>query len=223
MPGYTPLIMTLEQSIDEIEDRVDALYSGVSYERLQAGALRIDESETLITAARNWPNWGRFTWRRPQRGERTVSNIVTRCRQLGADYLLIDQLSHMDGDQDYRGDRALTAKHGDLISDLKDSIAQKSAGAIPCVLAVQLNRETMRTSGQQTGGGRGGLHNFAHSSMIEQTVDLALGLWRSKEARANNSMMIDIMGARRCDLKSWVLGWHLSERTEITVRNELIE
>ena len=218
--GWTPLVMTLEQSIEETEDRIDALFSGVSYQRLQAAALTIDESSTLLGAREELAGMGPIYVERPKRGERTIKNMVTRARQLGADYLIVDQLSFIDGEREYRGDKMLTQKHGDLIFDLKDAISQESAGALPCLLAVQLNRETMRTTAQQAQGGRGGLWNFANSSMIEQTVDLAIGLWRSREARANNAMMLDIMGSRRCDLKSWILSWHLQERTEITVREE---
>src|SRR6185312_10063207 len=99
-------------------------------------------------------------------------------RQLGADYIIIDQLSFIDGDKDYTGDRVLTAKHTDVIFELKDEIGRASAGELPCFLAVQLNRETMRTGGN---GGRGELWNFANASFIEQTVDMALGLWRNDD------------------------------------------
>lgn len=218
--GYTPLIMTLEQSISEIEDRVDAIYSGVSYARLQEGTLAIpDESNSLVTSREELAELGDLYVERPAKGERTVKLMVNRARQLGADYLLIDQLSFMDSEYEYRGDRGLTAKHGELIYTLKDEISRDSAGAIPCLMAVQFNRDSQ--SGTQ--GGRGELKNFAHSSMIEQTVDLALGLWRTSEMRANHAMMVDIMGARRCDLKNWALSWHLDERTEFSVRQELVE
>jgi len=216
--GWTPLIMTLEQSIEEIEERIDALASGVSYQRLQEGSLTISESTKLIATREMVAEMGPLHVEQPQRGERTVKNMCARARQIGADYLIIDQLSFMDGERDYTGDRATTAKHGDLIYDLKNEIGRASAGMLPCLLAVQQNRETQ----SKDSGGRGALKNFAHSSMIEQTVDLALGLWRTNEARANNSMMIDIMGARRCDLKSWILSWHLSDRTEVAVREELL-
>ena len=218
--GYVPLIMTLEQPITEIEDRIDAIYSGASYQRLQEGVLGIpDESNNLVTSREELAEMGPLLIERPARGERTVKYMVNRARQVGADYLLIDQLSFMDSEHEYRGDRGLTAKHGELIATLKDEISRDSAGPIPCFLAVQFNRDSQST----TSGGRGELKNFAHSSMIEQTVDLALGLWRTAEMRANNAMMVDIMGARRCDLKSWALSWHLSERTEFTVQRELAE
>lgn len=220
--GYTPLVMTLEQSTDEIGERIDAMHSGVSYERLQNTTLMPDESTRLLRARDELTGFGRFYVETPARGDRTIKNITTRARMLGADYLIIDQLSFLDGEKQYWGDKALTQKHGELVFDLKDSIAQGSLGKLPCFMAVQLNRDALKGAAKGTGA-RGGLHNFANSSVIEQTVDLALGLWRGSEARANNSMYLDIMGARRCDNKSWTLAWHLSQHTEIRVREELVE
>jgi hypothetical protein len=144
---------------------------------------------------------------------------VSRARQVGADILIIDQLSFIDADRAYTGDSALRMKHGDLVFELKDEISRESAGKLPCVMAVQLNRAAAAGGG----GGRGELYNFANSSMVEQTVDLALGLWRNQEMRANNAMGLDIMGSRRCDTRSWTLAWHLSDRTEIRIREEFLE
>ena len=215
--GLRPLFFTLEMGVPEIEDRIDAIYSGVSYQRLSQRNL--DPTETAVLrqaqdrAAAGAPMWVE----RPQRGERTVKHMVSRARQLGADFLIIDQLSFIDSEKDYTGDSALRMKHGELIFELKDEIARESAGKVPCLLAVQLNRQAA------AGGGRGELYNFANSSMVEQTVDLALGLWRNQEMRANNAMGLDIMGSRRCDTRSWTLAWHLTERTEISIREEYID
>ncbi len=215
--GLRPLFFTLEMGVPEIEDRIDAIYSGVSYQRLSQRNLEPAESAALRagqdTMAASGPAWVE----RPQRGERTVKHMVSRARQLGADFLIIDQLSFIDAERDYTGDSALRMKQGDVIFELKDEIAREAAGKVPCLLAVQLNRQAA------AGGGRGELYNFANSSMIEQTVDLALGLWRNTEMRANNAMGLDIMGSRRCDTRSWTLSWHLTDRTEIRIREEYIE
>lgn len=216
--GLRPLFFSLEMGVPEIEDRVDAVYSGVSYQRLSQRMLypqeRLVLREAQDIAAQGPPMW----IERPQRGERTVKNMVSRARQLGADFLIIDQLSFIDSERNYTGDSAMRMRHGDLIFELKDEVARDSAGKVPCLLAVQLNRQAAAS-----GGGRGELYNFAHSSMVEQTVDLALGLWRNTEMRANNAMGLDIMGSRRCDTRSWTLAWHLTERTEIQIREEFFE
>lgn len=213
--GYVPLVMTLEQSVEEMTERIDAYYSRVSYARLQAGGLHADEMLALIAAREEMAALGPFYVEKPQRGERTVKNMASRYRQLGADYLIIDQLSFIDGDRAYQGDKAMTQKHSDLIFDLKDEINRESAGRIPCFLAVQFNRETMR---DKAAGGKGELFNFAHSSMIEQTADLCLALHRNSEMRANNTMGVSIIGARRSELREWALAWHLQNHSEISAR-----
>lgn len=215
--GLRPLFFTLEMGVPEIEDRIDAIYSGVSYQRLSQRELDVHESAQLREAQDAMAEAGDGWIERPQRGERTVKHMVSRARQLGADFLIIDQLSFIDAERDYNGDSALRMKQGDIIFELKDEISRESAGKVPCLLAVQLNRQAA------AGGGRGELYNFANSSMIEQTVDLALGLWRNTEMRANNAMGLDIMGSRRCDTRSWTLAWHLTERTEIRIREEYID
>jgi replicative DNA helicase len=212
-----PLFFTLEMGVPEIEDRIDALYSGVSYQRLSQRSLEPAEMIRLREAQDEMAELGGGFIERPQRGERTVKHMVSRARQLGADLLIIDQLSFIDATRDYNGDSALRMKHGEIIFELKDEISRENAGKVPCLLAVQLNRQAASS------GGRGELYNFANSSMVEQTVDLALGLWRNTEMRANNAMGLDIMGSRRCDTRSWTLAWHLTDRTEIRIREEYIE
>jgi replicative DNA helicase len=222
--GRRPLFFTLEMGIPEMEDRIDALHSGVSYQRLSQRELNPDEvialraSQDQMAEMRGTEGWAGFI-ERPQRGERTVKHMVSRARQVGANFLIIDQLSFIDAQQNYSGDSALRMKHGDLIFELKDEIARESVGKLPCLLAVQLNRQAAAGGN----GGRGELYNFANSSMVEQTVDMALGLWRNGEMRANNAMGLDIMGSRRCDTRSWTLAWHLTDRSEIRIREEYID
>lgn len=214
--GQRPLIMTLEQGIPEFEDRVDAIYSGVSFSRLQAGELTFREKAKLNAAQEEMAEAGPLWVEKPQRGDRTIKAMCSRARELGSNYLLIDQLSFIDAERNYTGDRALTAKHTDLIFELKDEINRESAGKIGCHLAVQMNRLAI----SRNSGGRGALENFANATAIEQTVDLALGLWRTKDMRDEELMGLDIMGSRRCDLKSWKLRWSLTDSTEIRILEE---
>lgn len=218
--GYTPLVMTLEMSVAEAEDRIDALYSGVSYERLHDGHLRMEEMDVLVAAQEELKGLGPLHIEQPQRGERTVPYMCSRARELGADYLIIDQLSWIDSVKEYRGDSAQRQKTADLIFDLRDEISRTSVGKIPCLLAVQHNREAARAGGRGSGA-RGQLHNLAHSSMIEQTADLVLGLYQSDEQRIMNRMGIDIMGARRCNKAEYLLEWHLSDFTRIAYADRI--
>ena len=216
--GLRPVMFTLEMDIPNIEDRIDCLYSGVSYSRMTSRSLDFQESARLRAAQDEIAALDLAPLARPERGDRTITYMATKARQLGADLLIIDQLSWIDADRSYSGDSALRMKHGELVSELKEEISRPSVGELPCLLAVQLNRQVMRGDS----GGRGEMYNFANSSMVEQTCDLALGLWRNQEMAANNAMVLDIMGSRRSDRKCWTLAWHLNDRTEISVREEYV-
>jgi replicative DNA helicase len=211
--GFTPVVFTLEMSIPEIEDRIDAFYSQVSYNRLTHGELTMQEMQTLRAAQSEMSTLGPLYVEKPERGERTVRNLTNRARQLGADYMIIDQLSFLDPENGHHRD--LTSKHSEIIFDLKAEISREAAGAIPCLLAVQLNRASL----QQDNGI--GLQNFANTSSIEQTVDIALGLSRTREERANRVMRLDILGARRSDIRSWLLRWELHNSSRIDVLEEV--
>jgi replicative DNA helicase len=217
--GYNPILFTLEMSIKEMEDRVDAFYSGVSCSQLADGSMMPQHEDLLRESREALRSTDRpLRIERPQRGERTVKYMVNRARQVGADYILIDQLSFMDPSpgRNYAGDNSgMRMKHGDITFDLKDEIARESAGAIPCMLAVQMNRDT-----QRSGDGRGALHTLANSSFIEQTADIVLGLWRNQDMRISNLMGVDILGSRRSDKKSWMLHWRLSDRTQVEIQRE---
>ncbi len=211
--GHIPLLFTLEMNLRDILERIDALSSGVSYTRLSHGSLTHPEQRQLHESQEEFASLGPLYVERPGRGDRTVSNLVNRARQLGANYLLIDQLSFLDTERDYYGDKALTSKHGDLIFALKDEVARESVGAIPCMIAIQFNRASQNQESVR-------LDNFANSSVIEQTADFALGLSRNKEMRANRCMQLDILKARRSDTGSWLLRWELAERSRIEVIQE---
>jgi replicative DNA helicase len=219
--GKRPILYTLEMDIEEMENRIDCLYSGVSYSRFMERSLGFEDMDKLLIAQDELAATGIAPLARPERGDRTVKAMMTGARQEGADIILTDQLSWIDAEHTYTGDSATRMKHGELIVDLKEEISRASQGKLPCFVAIQLNRQTM--SRDTSGGGRGALENFANSSLIEQTVDIALGLWRNQDMRNSNLMGLDIMGTRRCDKKSWLLNWHLSNRSEIRVAEEFVE
>lgn len=215
--GFTPIVFTLELLKTEMEDRIDAFASGVSYDRLIHSQLSFEEMNQLRRGQDLLEDLGPLYVHRPREGDRTVTEMVGRARQLKADYILIDQLSWMDSERKYSGERADTMKHGDIIRELRNEISNDSVGKIPCLLAVQQGRSSME--GQK----RPEMWKIANSSNIEQTVDIALGLSRTPQMRVNNAVRLDIMGSRRSDLKSWLLNWHLINRTEISVLEEIDE
>ena len=212
------LLITLEMPTDEIEERVDAMYSGVSYDHIQKGTLTMEEAVLLREKQDEMAALGSFHIEQPAVGERTPQHIVNRARQLGADFLIIDQLSFMESSDTQRKFNSEGDVHSHIIFDLKNEIGRADAGKMPCLLAVQFNRESVSTKGV-----RGKIHQLANTSNLERTVDIAYGLYQDEEMRANKSMVLDILGARRGDKASFLLGWKLVNETEIFIRERIIE
>lgn len=210
--GFLPIIFTLEMNIAEIEDRVDALYSGVSYNRLVHSRLSMEESNALRDGQDQIAEAGGILVESSEIGDRTVSAIVNRARYAGADFILIDQLSHMEASKQTRD---LKEHHGDVMKGLSTEISRPGK-EIPCLIAVQLRRPERNDDPNNIG-----MHHFANASEIEREVDLALGLTRSAEERRNNVMRLQILGARRSDTKSWLLEWSLTEASRIRVMEDL--
>ena len=207
--GYTPILFTLEMSIAEIEERIDSLYSEVSYNRLVHATLTPDEQHRLHTSQEEMASAGPVLVESPEEGERTVAHLINRARQAGADYVLIDQLSFMES---VKNARTPKEHHAEIMHSLKNEI-RRPGREIPCLMAVQLNRDSINQGAQ--------LRSFANASEVERYCDIALGLERSEEERLNHVMKCHILGSRRSDNKSWLLTWELLTASRVAVLNEL--
>ena len=210
---YIPYIASLEMPTKEFQTRIDALYSGVGYGKLQHNQLNQAELRQLHAAQDEMAARGPLILERPPEGERTVSSICNRARQMGCNYVIIDQLSWLETRRYYRERRD---QYKELIYDLKSEVSNESAGAMPCYIAGQFNR--LSTGKEETMG----LQHFANAADIEQTIDIAFGLKRNQEMRANSSMEFRMLGSRRSDLKHFLLGWYLGNESRIFVRNEIM-
>lgn len=208
--GYIPILFSLELSIADIEDRMDAHMSGVSYERYQRGQLRHDEVDVFLSAQEVFAELGPSYVEKPPVSERTVQHLLGRARELGCNFVLIDQLSFVESRRQYRETKD---KITEIVTDLKTNASENEANMLAVFMAVQFNREVKKKMGAP------GMENLALSSSLEQTVDIVYGLRQSKEHRANKSMVLDILGARRVEPLSWLLRWEFSDRTLIEVRD----
>ena len=215
--GHVPILFTLEMSIAEMEDRVDALWSGVSFNRLSRSRLTDEELVRYRDGQDQLADAGGILIESPEIGDRTVGALITRARQAGADMVLIDQLSHMEAG---RSTKDLKEHHGSIMKQLSIEISRHGQ-EIPCVLAAQLRRPT---DGQRGGGPDAAtieMHHFANAAEIEREVDLALGLACTGEERRQGTKRLHILKGRRFNTKSWITKWELGDYSRIEVMNEL--
>jgi len=211
--GYTPYFASLELSVTDMEDRLDAVCSGLPYEKIQKGKLSDDEFKTLIEEQDKFAALGSLFVEKPPKNERTVPFLVNRAWDVGADFLVIDQLSFLESNSqnNYRDGHI---RVGDIVNDLKLEISQDDTHAMPTLMAVQINREGAKADKLK-------LQHMALTSSLEQIADVVYGLSQSDEMKANRSMQLEQLGFRRGASKGWLLAWEFGSRTNISVRQEI--
>lgn len=209
--GMTVLYFTLEMPIDDMEDRLEALLSGVSYNRLSKGTLESSEVNRLRETQDAEADMGTVLFRRPVYGERTVENMVRIAKELRPDVMIIDQLSWIEAD-----DAPSRAEQvAQIILDLKAAISDDAEARIPTLLLTQFNRAGA-SAGEQAD-----LSQLALSSEIERTADAVLAFSRTKEQAANNALVMQVLASRRCDNAKWLLHRELVERSDFSVVRRL--
>ena len=211
--GYTPYVATLELDVDTFSERIDAVFSGIGYGKMSRGTMVPADIDRLHAAQEELAELGPFYVENPVPEERTADHLVSRARQLGCDYVIIDQLSWV---RPIRHHQSRRDAYLEVLETLKLSAGNITEGALPVLLAVQFNRE----AGPK---GRGSMDNMANAADIEQIVDSMYGLYRTEEMRADDAMVLDLLGARRHDLRSWLLNWSLDDRTDLHVRGPYME
>lgn len=205
--GLRVMIFSLEMSLKEIGNRIDALYSGVSYDKLLHGTLSPSELQTLREGQERLRDEGGVQIEMPPEGERTVATLLSRAHQYGTEYLFIDQLSHMEPG---KSTRDLKEHHGTIMKQLSNGISVPGA-EIPCLLAAQMRRGDEVITQE----------SFANAAEIERECDIMLGLSRNKDLRDNHCMQLDILGSRRSDTARILLEWELQRHTRIRSIEEM--
>ena len=208
--GKRAMFVTLELSIEEIEDRLDAMMSGVSYARLQSGALSKSEKSDLNDYYDKIDEYGDILVEQPPVGKRTVPHVVRRARESGADVLIIDQMSFMENT---KGQPIIELQeYRNIVSDLKREISRRDERRIPCYLLAQMNRASIGTR-----NGRGDMSTLASTSELERTADIVYGISKTRQEALHSKSTLEILGARRLDRKAWLITTELRERTEFSV------
>lgn len=204
--GFRPIIFTLEMSKEDIENKIDCFISGVSYDRLTKAELS-DRELWWLDLCRDWVKENMpLMIEQPRQGERTVQHLLSRARHVGADIVLIDQLSHMDAPRSRYESRK--EKYTDILTELDNEIDNAALGKLPCVLAAQFKRESLDHTTLL-------LTDFADAAECERFCDFGIGLARNTTYRTNRQCRMDVMKARRGDEAAWDLTWNLVEKTLI--------
>ena len=195
--------------------RLDCLVSGVPYARYERGQLTPSELKRLKEAREEVMEFGEYLLidSPSRKNERTVLEIYSKAKHWGADLIVGDQLSWLTTEKNYgTATNFQTLQMAEVITDVA-SINREMGMA--SVWLAQFNRDAMKG-----GKGRGGLAQIGLTSQIEQIVDWAFGIGATKEMKASEALVLDILKSRRSNLKSWMLNFELKDRTKLEIVRE---
>jgi replicative DNA helicase len=208
-------LFTLENDLQMTFDRLACMKARVDYEKWQ----RAEADESEVERVRMWADKLQKSEHAPivlmpDRGNRTVPGITRKAVVLGAESLIIDQLSFVEHNPNSR-ERQRWAMWGETIHELKNEISE-GRDKLPCLLLHQINREGMRAAAKT---GRHEMDHLAEAGEIERTADFVFALYQSPDAKIVGEAIWQTLKSRRVPPKDWDLAFRLGVG-DIRVRAE---
>lgn len=199
--GRRVVLYTLENDIGMTQDRIACLATNVSPRRFQRGECTASEIKAISDfvkemQAGNVPLWVL----QPEPSRRTMGALTTEAAVLGAQTLLIDQLTHVERDREQPREDLIVR---DQMHHLK---RQSQRHGLSTIIAHQVSRE-----GQKYADAEGRLRTWhlANGSEVERTADMVFGWYVSKDDRKARQGLFQIMASRREDIATWRLDFDL--------------
>lgn len=181
-----PIFSTLELSVEEIERRLIALWSGVSFDAIDKGYASPQQMDEIQRALIEWENIGPFKIIQPPDGQRKVADLITLVDKYNSKSLIIDQMNWIEArysDREYfRDDLRL----GDIARELKLAAQTRQ---IPIYVMHQFNRQQKADEVLDDA-------NFGGSDQILQTADHGFGIAQTKELRDANQIRFEVVRSR---------------------------
>jgi len=134
---------------------------------------------------------------------RSFPQMIAQARVLEAQSVMIDQLTFVELPGDVR--QSHTRRIGDALHHLK-ALISTGRSPIPVLLAHQINREGTHHA-EKAGELR--MEHLAESAEVERTVDIALGLWASRDDQITLRARLQTLASRRTSVKNWELNWSI--------------
>jgi replicative DNA helicase len=202
--GGSPLIFTLENSVEMQLDRLVCMAANVDYRRWQRGICGEEELQRVRDQLERFRSAANPLWIfQPDLGKRNVETMVAQAGIYEADALYIDQLTFVELPE---GNRPKHERMGEALHALKGLIST-GRHPIPCLLAHQINREGQKAAEKV---GRLEMYHMAEAAEVERTADLVCGLYASNADQIAQRVLWQILAMRRDQIQNWQLSWNPS-------------
>lgn len=206
--GKCPVLFTLELSSEEMYRRLVCLVSGVSYNRMIRNELIEAEWKKIRNEMEKFRALGPAYIVQPPYDERQVEHFALEAQRLGADSVLIDQLSFVQ----WRGNHYRENEgYKEIVHDMKATAVRMS---IPWICVCQFNREAAMLEDMA------GAHMVGLTRAIEETCDLLIGLHRTEDEEDMDIVQMHIVEARHCPKGNfWDVYVDLVKRTSFVMED----
>lgn len=203
--GRRVVINTLEVDLPMTFDRLACIAARVDYEKWQTGTanegdlLRVKLALEELKDSEHRP-----IVLMPEKGHRTVQSMVRKAIVLGADSLIVDQLSHVEMDPKSRA-----IKRNDQVAEIMRDFAvaiNDGHDQLPLLLLHQINREGKKESNRT---GKYTMEHLGDSSEVERSASFVFTAYQSADARAVQQATFQTLKARRVPPKDWLVHWRL--------------
>lgn len=202
--GYKPYFVSLELSVDDIELRLDAMYSGLSMTKIASGDLSSADTKLLEEKQKQMSEEGSIIIEKLPVGQRTPAAIIQKARAEGCDSIIIDQLTFVESSKNIQGGPQ-QLEH--IFNELKALVSEDEDKLMPVLILHQLNRTT--DSSKPVGYGQ-----IFGSSVVERTSDFVAVLTQSKEEAFNELVKLELIANRFGVLDQWLLNWRFTDYTD---------
>ena len=216
--GKRVVLFTLENSVEMTFDRIICMHLGINSRDWQRGLCSPEEVQQVREFHESIPDLhGHLEVIQPESDRRTMESMVRQAKMLDADALLIDQLTFVKHPNPGRKGRPEII--GELMHSLKESISTGTQ-KIPTILAHQINREGAKAA-KKTGFLE--MEHLAEGSEVERTADWVFGLHQSADQRQVGEALLQILAARREDIKTWEMTWEPSRGLAGIIREKVLD
>lgn len=203
--GRRCVLFTLENDLDMTFDRMACVLAKVPYQDWQRGECddaqveRVMKHASKIKESKHQP-----IVIMPQHGELDPVSLVRKARLLGADSMIIDQLSHVDP---VPGSKL--AKRNEIFAHTTHVLSKSIKGreALPCLLMHQIKREG-NDRARRTG--RLVMDDMADTSQVEREATTVLAIYQSEVMKAAGQAQLQELKLRRGDTKTWEMSFRVA-------------
>lgn len=203
--GRRTVVITLENTVDDFYDRFACMVGGIDYELWQRG--QVDEG----AVQRFHMAYTRFRETEhspiaimPEIGDRDPVALVQRAFSLGAESLIVDQVSHVEP---VPGSRV--HKRNEQVAEIMKTFqALISTGPekIPLLLMAQIKREGYERARKT---GRYVVDDLSESSEIEKSASFVFSVLRNPTEANEDQALFQMLKGRRVSPRDWDATWRL--------------